>query len=93
MIATPVCEGTDPVGGKVVRPVGLGILHRNDRFPHLYWQNFLSVDPTSELSAQVLIAEAGRLFGDLPIRHVLVAAAPTGPPRSSDPGRTVRGRP
>jgi ribosomal protein S18 acetylase RimI-like enzyme len=73
VIAIPVYEGTDPVGGKVVRPVGLGILHRNERFPHLYWQNFLSVDPARELSAEVLIAEAGRLFADLPIRHVLVA--------------------
>lgn len=75
MTAAPVYEGSDPVGGKVVRPVSLGVLHRNDRFPHLYWQNFLSVDPTRELRADVLIAEADRLFGDLPIRHVLVADA------------------
>ncbi len=75
MTAVPIYEGTDPVGGKVVRPVGLGILHRNDRFPHLYWQNFLSVGPASEISAEALIAEAGRLFADLPIRHVLVADA------------------
>ena len=75
MTAVPIYEGTDPVGGKVVRPVGLGILHRNDRFPHLYWQNFLSVGPASELSADVLIAEAERVFADLPIRHVLVADA------------------
>ena len=75
MIAAPVAEGGDPVAGKVVRTVGLGILHRNDRFPHLYWQNFLSVDPARELGADVLIAEADRLFADLPIRHLLVADA------------------
>ena len=75
MTAVPIYEGTDPVGGKVVRPVGLGILHRNDRFPHLYWQNFLAVGPADELSADVLIGEAERVFADLPIRHVLVADA------------------
>ena len=75
MNAVPIYEGSDPVGGKVVRPVGLGVLHRNDRFPHLYWQNFLSVDPASELSADVLIAEAERVFSDLPLRHFLVADA------------------
>ena len=68
-------RGSDPVAGKVVRPVGLGILHRNDWFPHLYWQNLLSVGPASELSADVLIAEAERVFADFPIRHVLVADA------------------
>lgn len=67
MIATPVYEGADPVGGKVVRSVRLGILHRNEQFPHLYWQNFLSVDPGLELSAAELIAEADRAFVDLPI--------------------------
>ena len=64
-------------GGKVVLPFSLGVLHRDDRFPHLYWQNFLSVDPAQELSADVLIAEADRLFADLPIRHVLVEDAET----------------
>ncbi len=57
--------------------VNLGILHRNDRFPHLYWQNFLSVDPNPELTADVLIAELDRLFAGLPIRHASVADAET----------------
>jgi len=77
MTATPGEEGVDPGGGKVVRPVSLGILHRNDRFPHLYWQNFLSVHPDPELTADALIAEADRLFAGLPIRHVVVADAQT----------------
>ncbi len=77
MTAAPGEEGADPRGGRVVRPVSLGILHRNDRFPHLYWQNFLSVDPAPDLTADVLIAEADRLFAGLPIRHVLVADAET----------------
>ncbi len=70
-------EGADPSGGKVVRRVNLGILHRNDRFRHLYWQNFLSVDPDPELTADVLIAELDRLFAGLPIRHASVADAET----------------
>ncbi|MBA3747348.1 MAG: GNAT family N-acetyltransferase [Solirubrobacterales bacterium] len=61
--------------GKVVQQVEAGILHRNDQFPHLYWQNFLAVDCTRQLSAQSLIAEAERHFADLPIRHVLVTDA------------------
>ena len=73
----PVEDGVGSGGGKVVRPVSLGILHRDDRFPHLYWQNFLSVDPAPELTADVLIAEADRLFAGLPIRHVLVTDAET----------------
>ena len=77
MTVAPGAKGADPGGGKVVRPVSLGVLHRNDRFPHLYWQNFLSVDPAPELTADVLIAEADRLFAGLPIRHVLVADAET----------------
>ena len=75
MTPVPVYEGVDPVGGKVVLPVRLGILHRDDRFPHLYWRNFLSVDPARGVNADVLIAEADRLFADLPIRHVLLADA------------------
>lgn len=75
MTAVPVFEGADPVEGKVVQAVEVGVLHRNDRFPHLYGQNFLSVDPTRHLSAEVLIAEADRLLADLPIRHVLVTDA------------------
>jgi len=75
LTAVPEAEGADPVGGKVVRPVSLGVLHRNDRYPHLYWQNFLALDPARGVSADVLIAEADRLFSDLPIRHVLVADA------------------
>ena len=65
------------IGGTVVRPVAHGILHRNDRLPHMYWQNFLSVDSTTELDAGALIAEADRLFADLEIRHVLVTDAET----------------
>ncbi len=61
-----------PSGGKVVRPVAAGTLHRNDSFPHLYWQNFLAIDSSQQHSAEALIAEADRLFGDLSIRHVLV---------------------
>ena len=72
MTATPDEEGADPGSGKVVRRVNLGILHRNDRFRHLYWQNYLSVDPYPELTADVLIAEADRLFAGLPIRHLKV---------------------
>ena len=60
-----------------MRPVAHGVLHRNDRMPHLYWQNFLSVDPRTHLSAGALIAEADRLFADLDIRHVLVTDAET----------------
>ena len=75
MTVTPGAEGADPGGGKVVRSVSPGVLHRNDRFPHLYWQNFLSVDPAQELRADQLIAEGDRLFADLPIRHFLVADA------------------
>ncbi len=75
MTAVPEAEGGDPVGGKLVRPVSLGVLHRNAGYPHLYWQNFLSLDPARVVSADVLIAEADRLFADLPIRHVLVADA------------------
>ena len=77
MTATPGEESDDPGGGKVVRPVNLGILHRHDRFRHLYWQNFLSVDPDPELTADVLIAELDRLFAGLPIRHASVADAET----------------
>ena len=77
MTATPGEEGADPGGGKVERRVNLGILHRNDRFRHLYWQNFLSVDPAPEFTADVLIAELDRLFAGLPIRHVSVADAET----------------
>lgn len=77
MTATPDEEGADPGGGKVVRPVNLGILHRNDHFPHLYWQNYFLVDPAPELTADVLIAEADRLFAGLPIRHVSIADAET----------------
>ncbi len=71
----PVPLGREQVapGRKVVRPVSVGTVRRNDRFPHLYWQNFLSVDPAQEVTADMLIAEADRLFADLPIRHVLVA--------------------
>ena len=72
MTGTPGEEGADPGGGKVMRPVNLGILHRNHRFRHLYWQNYLSVDPDPELTADVLIAEADRLFAGLPIRHLMV---------------------
>ncbi|MDQ3091610.1 MAG: GNAT family N-acetyltransferase [Actinomycetota bacterium] len=68
-------ERTDPVGGKVVRRVGAGVLYRDDRFAHLYWQNFLAVDPANELSAEALIAEADQLFAGLAIRHLLVADA------------------
>lgn len=75
MTAVPEAEGADPVGGKVVRSVSLGVLHRNDRYPHLYWQNFLSLNITREVSADVVIAEADRLFADLPIRHVVVTDA------------------
>ena len=38
MTAVPEAEGADPVGAKVVRSVSLGVLHRNDRYPRLYWQ-------------------------------------------------------
>ena len=55
-----------------MRPVAAGTLHRNDWFPHLYWQNFLAIDSSQQHSAEALIAEADRLFGDLSIRHVLV---------------------
>ena len=77
MTATPGDEGADPGGGRVVRPVSLGFLHRNDRFPHLYWQNYLSVHPAPELTADELMAEADRLFAGLPIRHVSIADAET----------------
>ena len=50
------------------------VLHRNDRFAQLNWQNFLSVDPTRELGTDGLIAEAEAVCR-LPIRHVLVADA------------------
>jgi len=62
-------ERTDPLGGRVVRRVGAGVLYRNDRFAHLYWHNLLAVDPASELSAEALIAEADRLFAGIAIRR------------------------
>jgi ribosomal protein S18 acetylase RimI-like enzyme len=77
MTATPGERGAHPGCEKVVQRVNLGILHRNDRFRHLYWQNFLSVDPDPELTADVLITELDRLFAGLPIRHVSVADAET----------------
>lgn len=77
MTATPGKKGANPGGGKVVQRVNLGILHRNDRFRHLYWQNYLSVDPDPELTAGGLIAELDRLFAGLPIRHASVADAET----------------
>jgi hypothetical protein len=85
-------ERTDPVGGKVVRRVGAGVLYRNDRFAHLYWQNLLAVDPANELSAEALIAEADRLFAGLAIRHLLVADARSAePPAAWIPGCRLQG--
>jgi len=37
--------------------------------------DFLAVDPTREINADVLMAECDRLFADLAIRHVLVTDA------------------